>query len=267
MLWETATWRRRRKLDCRGAPEILGGFSADGRHLWTATNNELWCWDLSSGRRMRSLVGHRGDVKAVAPFPNALRVASAGDDGAAVVWRAAMPQQGPRPPADVRLEALWAALAAEDAESAYDAMWAMAAVPEHAASYLRNRFQRPPAADESRIRTLLAQLDDDHFTTRERAAKDLAKFGESAEPQLRAQLAATKSPEVAQRLEVLLQSVTQSIGDADSLRALRSLEVLERIATPAARAALEELASGVCGAKLKARAEKSLRRMQQLSPP
>jgi HEAT repeat protein len=167
----------------------------------------------------------------------------------------------------VRLEALWAAMAAEDASSAYDAMWALVALPDRAVAYLRNRFPRPPAADDQRIRTLLSQLDDERFTTRERAAKELAKFGESAEPQLRAQLAETKSPEVAQRLEVLLQSVTESIGDAESLRALRSLEVLERIATPEARAALEELAGGVCGPKLKARAEKSLRRLDRLRAP
>ena len=262
-LWETATWRARRKLDCRGAAEILGGFSADGRRLWTATANEVWCWDLSSGRRLRSLVGHRDDVTAVTPMPRGAGAVSAGDDGTAVVWSGpGVAPAAPRAPGDdVRLEGPWGAMAAEDPATAYEAMWTMVGVPDRAVPYLRNRLPRPGSVDPERVRALLAQLDDERFTARERAAKELASFHEAAEPLLREHLASTKSPEVAQRLEVLLDSLRPADPDAETLRALRSLEVLERIATPEARAALEEVAAGGFGANLKARAQATLHRL------
>ena len=66
------------------------------------------------------------------------------------------------------------------------------------------------------------------------------------------------------RVEVLLESVQRSVGDADAVRALRAIEVLERVGTPAARGALEELASGTSGAKLKARAQAALNRLDRL---
>ena len=264
LLWETATWRRRGKLLHRGPRLVLGGFSADGRGLWTGVGNELWRWDLASGLRVASFTGHRGEVTAVAPFARADRVVSAGDDGAAIVWDAAPQTEPVTPapaPADWRPEGLWAALAAEDAAAAYEAMWAFVAHPKEAVPYLRNRIPRRDGADAQRVRALLAQLDDERFAVRERAVRELAAVGDAAEPLLREHLSKTRSPEVAQRLEVLLESVKQSAADAEMIRALRAVEVLERIATPEARAALEELAGGVAGMRLKARAQAALHRL------
>jgi hypothetical protein len=63
---------------------------------------------------------------------------------------------------------------------------------------------------------------------------------------------------------VLLDSAQNAVGDADAVRAMRAIEVLERIATPAARDALEEAAAGKSGARLKARAQSALRRLDRL---
>jgi hypothetical protein len=264
-LWETATWKPRRRLDCRGMPELPFAFTPDGRGLWTATGNELWQWDLASGRRLRKLIGeHRGDVTAATAFPSDTRIVSAGDDGSVVVWDGATPKQDPAPPAEVHPEGLWGSLAAEDASVAYEAMWALASVPDQAVPYLRNRLPRQETADAGRVAKLLKDLDDDRYSVRERAMKALAELGDAAEPILREQLASTKSPEVRQRVEVLLESAQHTVGDADTIRALRAIEVLERIATPAARDALQEVAIGTSGAKLKARAQAALRRIDHL---
>jgi sugar lactone lactonase YvrE len=266
VLWESATWRPRRKLDTRGFAERLGGFSADGRSLWTASSNELWRWDLATGRRAKSFTGHRGEIAAIAPFLHDLRVASAGEDGATILWTGAEPGtvRVATAPIDFRPEGLWGSLAAEDAAAAYDAIWAFAAVPDKAVAYLRNRLPRQAPADAGKVRSLLAQLDDESFAVRERATKELAQLSDAAEPLLREYLASTKSPEVAQRLEVLLDSAQQSAGDAETLRGLRAAEALERIATPDARAALEELATGVAGSRLKSRAREALRRLDAM---
>jgi hypothetical protein len=266
-LGETATWRVRRRLDCRGMPELPFAFSPDGRSLWSATGNELWQWDLASGRRLRKFAGeHRGEVTAAAAFPAGHRVVSAGDDGAVIVWTAADRERGPSPspPPDLRPEGLWAALAAEDASAAYESMWALASIPDQAVPYLRNRLPVRETADADRVARLLKDLDDDRFSVRERAMKELAEMGEATEPLLREQLSAAPSPEVRQRVEVLLDSAQNAVGDADAVRALRAIEVLERIATPASRDTLEEAAAGKSGARLKARAQSALRRLDRL---
>lgn len=267
-LWETATWRVRRKLDTRGMPERPATFSADGRSLWSTVANDVWRWDLPSGRRVRKFTGHRGEVKAVMAFPQGDRIVSAGDDGSAVIWNA---RSGPEPGAtrleagDARPEGLWGALAAEDAAVAYDAIWALAATPERSIPYLRNRLPRQDAANAGHVRRLIAQLDDERFTVRERATKELAELGDAAEPLLREQLSTTKSPEVGQRIEVLLDALRHTSSDADVLRALRAAEVLERIGTPDARAALQELAAGTPSAKVKDRALGAVRRLDELA--
>jgi WD40 repeat protein len=266
-LWETATWRTRKRLRCLGLPEMPFAFSADGRSLWAATGTELWQWDLPSGRMLRKFAGeHRGEVTAAAAFPTNSRVVSAGDDGAVIVWTAPEPKRDspPAAPPDLRPESLWSTLAAEDASAAYEAMWALASIPDQAVPYLRNRLPVHETADAARVARLLTDLDDDRFSVRERAMKDLAEMGDAAEPLLREQLAAGPSPEVRQRVEVLLDSAQHTVGDADTVRALRAVEVLERIATPAARDALGELAAGKSGAKLKSRAQSALRRLDQL---
>lgn len=265
-LWETATWRVRKRIDCRGAAEYPCAFSPDGRRLWSASGIDLYEWDLATGRRLRQLSGeHRGRITAVAVVAATGGLLSASEDGTAVIWPNAASPRGTvtskTAPADFRPEGFWGALAAEDAAAAYDAMWAFVAVPERAVPYLRNRFPRQDAADADRVRQLISQLNHEQFTERERAMKELGDLDDAAEPFLKERLAAIDSPEVAQRLEVLLQSIRQSIRGGEVLRAVRALEVLERIGTPDARAAIKELASGAAGAKLKARAQAALRRL------
>ena len=267
-LWETATWQVRRTLDCRGGPEYPHAFSADGRSLWSAYDQQVWRWDLAGGRRLREFSGeHRARVTRVAAFPTGMRVVSAGEDGAAVVWdgEASLDPAGARlEAADVRLEGPWGALAGEDAAGAYEAMWAMAAVPGQSVPYLRNRLPRQDPIDADKVRRLLAELDHEQFTVRERATRDLARLGDAAEPMLREQLAITTSPEAGQRLEVLLDSVQLNVVDADKLRAARAIEVLERIGTPAARDALDEAFRGAAGSKLKERARAAVKRLDRL---
>jgi dipeptidyl aminopeptidase/acylaminoacyl peptidase len=262
-LWETATWRLRRRLHVLGMAEMPFAFTADGRSLWSAAGSELLQWDLAAGRILRKHIAeHRSEITAAATFPDT-KIVSACDDGTVIIWTGADTTQPAKDPADIHPEGLWGALAAEDASVAYEAMWALASAPEQAVPYLRNRLPRRDTADAGRIGKLLKDLDDDRYAVRERAMKELAELGDSAEPILREQLATSTSPEVRQRVEVLLESVQQTVGDADAVRALRAVEVLERIGNPAARGALDELATGTSGAKLKARAQAALRRLDR----
>src|SRR5262249_29886332 len=91
---------------------------------------------------------------------------------------------------------------------------------------------------------------------------ELERLGELAEPALRKTLAAQPSLELRQRIERLLERlVTWQPPSADLVRAIRSVDVLERIGTSEAKQLLEQLAHGAASAQLTTEAQASLNRM------
>ena len=91
-------------------------------------------------------------------------------------------------------------------------------------------------------------------------------FGAAAERarnpvELRAALKDTGTLELRQRLERLLERVES--GTPETLRAIRAVEALEHIATPAARQHLTALAGGAAGTALTDAAAAALKRMER----
>lgn len=68
---------------------------------------------------------------------------------------------------------------------------------------------RVPAADE-RVAAAVASLSSDDYRLREKGSRDLAAIGDRALPQLAAALKATDDPEVARRIEVIVQKLEDS---------------------------------------------------------
>lgn len=234
-------------------------FSPDGATLATCgpTGNPVHLWETATWRLRRRLTVPR---------------APAADDPQAM-WDAVLPRRAePVELTSTELEQLWAQLALEDAAGAYDAVCTLAASPARAVPFLATRLSRGRPVDERRVRELIDDLDDDRFTVRERAVKELGEIGDAAEPYLRELLERRDprpSPETVQRAEVLLQHFRSSAGavaDADTLRALRAVEVLERAATPAALETLKHLADGRAGLRVKRRAGGALERLRPAQP-
>jgi hypothetical protein len=107
----------------------------------------------------------------------------------------------------------------------------------------------------------LAELDHDQFTVRERATEELAKLGPMVAPVLRKTLDGSPPLEMRRRAERLLQQLQEAVPSPERLRALRALEVLEEVGTPAARRVLEELAGGAADAELTVGARRTLERL------
>lgn len=231
--------------------------SPDGKILASAEYGAIHLWEVATGRERRRFEGHRGTAYSLAFSMDGSLLASGGNDRTALVWDVrSIPADSP-PPTD--RQALWTALAGADAAHAYKAICVLIA-DRSSVSFLRQRLHAVAARDSARIARLVADLDSDAFAVRESATRELERLSKLAEPALRKAAAAQPSLEARRRIEQLLQKVKGPVTDSDSLRALRSVEILEQIGSPEARWVLEKLADGAAEARLTLEAKAALAR-------
>jgi hypothetical protein len=121
---------------------------------------------------------------------------------------------------------------------------------------------RPVAAsDDKRLTRLIADLDADAFELRQAASSELIRLGERAESAFRHALKNHPSLEARRRIEDVLSKLQPGPPPPEMLRALRAIEVLEHIGTPAASRCLEALAAGATDARSTRDAKAALRRL------
>jgi WD40 repeat protein len=281
-LWEIASGKERRAMYGDTASVRAAAFSADGAVLATGSNNGfIRLWDVASGQRLHSFGGHRGAVIAVAfaggAFAPRMRsdsrsesatpdsaLITASVDGAALVWDLpALLEAGRSKGMQLsagQVQALWRDLASEDASRAYEAVETLARAPVQTVPFLREQVM--PISEEELARRI-KELDSDDHKTRIRATNELAKMGKFAEPALRKLLAEKPTLEARRRAEELLALLNNPSAMTEYLRALRAVEVLERIGTDSARRALQTLAEGAASAALTREAKAALTRLNQ----
>ena len=191
-------------------------------------------------------------------------MASASNDTTAVVWDLTTPSAAERKQAAALTqegaESLWSDLAG-DAARADRAIRILGSASVRAVLLLNHKLRPIAKVDAEHVKRLIAQLDDDQFVERERAAKQLAALDELAPPALRA--AESRSLEHRRRIEALLDRASL-LKSPQMLQSLRAVEVLERIGTTDAQRVLATLAAGAPEARLtqeaKAGAERLARR-------
>ncbi len=264
-LWETATWKERLRLplpDEGGsvgavafAPNGALAFAPDGRAL-AAVHKEgaVRCYDLTTGREVRALAGHRGGVTALAYAPDGRTLFSGGADTTLLAWDVSPRPAGRRKrPARADLPRLWDDLAGTDGRKAYRALWALVAATPESVPFLRLRLRPVPRAEPRQVARWLAELDHDDFAARERATAELEKVREAAEADLRTFLRGSASGEARRRVRRVLEGLEAQRWWAPSpeqARELRAVEVLEQIGTAEAKRVLEVLAAGAPEARL-----------------
>jgi RNA polymerase sigma factor (sigma-70 family) len=257
-LWEAATGKLLRRLDDAGEGVGAVAFSPDGRTLATG-GSAVRLWEVATGQLRATLAGHAGEVSALAFAPDGRSLASGSVDTTILTWGLAGPAVRPTPR---QLRALWDDLAG-DAAPAYEAIRALAAAPEEAVPFLRERLKPVPpltAPGRERLARLLADLDSDRFEVRQRAAAEIETLGEVAAPALRKALTAS-SAEVRRKAEALLAKIDSPSPTPERLRLLRAVEALEHAGTPDARRLLEALTRGAAEAPLTRDARLSLERL------
>jgi hypothetical protein len=136
----------------------------------------------------------------------------------------------------------------------------MAATPRLAVPLLAARLSPASAPPVETLKKLLADLDNDRFQTRQTAFKQLADLGELAEAALQETLKADASAEKRRRVEQLL-SAPRTIPSPEQLRAIRAVEILERIGNAEAKRVLDGIAKGAPPAQLTREAQSALDRL------
>src|SRR5262249_14428124 len=158
-------------------------------------------------------------------------------DTTALVWDVTGRWHSPRPRDAKGWDALVRDLSSDDAKKAFDAQRALAANGNLAVAQLTKRVSRvegkSPTAQE--LAALVKGLDDDDPDVRLAAIDSLEEHGSAAEAVLLAALAGSPSVEVKRSATALLERIRRSHFSAESLRAVRAVEVLEWIGTAEAR--------------------------------
>jgi RNA polymerase sigma factor (sigma-70 family) len=270
-LWDLATGRQETALTVPQKPEERPGnwvyhvaFSPDGRSLAAAYMDQSVClWEVASGNVRTTFTGHRSAPLRVTYSSDGRLLASAGGDRTILVWDVRGQILGPRPGANLdaqTLNALWHDLAG-DASGAYQAMKTLQRAGSQTVSLLNKHLKPVAPLKADRVQQLLADLDSDTFTVREKAEHELRQLGDLAEGPLRKVLAGKPSAEKRRRIEGLLEALDPAHAP-ERLRVLRAVEVLEAIANAEARQLLSRLASGAPGAGLTREAEGALKRLR-----
>lgn len=114
-------------------------------------------------------------------------------------------------PANSRFEKLWADLADKNEVKATRAALVLASTPKETVSFLRSVL-KPVKLETARFKTLLKELDNDEFETRDRAYKELEYFGKAIRAQLEEVLKSPPSTEVRNQVERLIEASRSEDG-------------------------------------------------------
>jgi WD40 repeat protein len=289
-LWEIASGQERSRLgepaaatpQTTSANFVVNGFVGIGPHtspigVTIATsrdgsliaapgpNNTIKIFDASLGKELGSFPGHQGAIAALVFAADGKTLVSGGNDTTTLIWDLAHLKREPAPRIaefqPKEFDVLWADLISTDAGKAGKSVQTLIAGSNASVALLRDRIQPAAPADPKKVDQLLRDLDSSVFSKRALAMRELESLGELAFPALQKRLASQPSLETRRRLEPLLEKLTGQNLTAEQIRAVRVIEVLDRVGTSEAKQVLVRLADGAPGSLTTRQAQMSLQRL------
>jgi hypothetical protein len=187
-------------------------------------------WEVGTGRQLARLEGHRGPVHLLAFAPDGRRLASASQDGTALIWDvtrarrfgASHRRETPARWAAREREALWADLGSEDAVRADRALRRLEKTPAEAVRLLAGRLRPAEPVPPGRLARLVADLDSASAEVRGSATRQLEALEDQAEAELRRAADRLLSPEGHRRVARLLDRLERT-PSVEGLRQLRAV--------------------------------------------
>lgn len=244
-------------------------FSRDGRGLLSGGERDstVLLWETFTGQVVRRFDGHLGSVSGVGFSADSRRAYSVGQDATLLVWDVTGLSSGRVDriaKSKDQQEKCWRHLTTENAEKAYDAIWALADAPKVSVPMIRESFKPWMSNDAKRIEKFIRDLDAFSYDVRENASGELAKILDIAEPALRRAVAKPPSLEVKMRALHLLAKM-RSPGDVkrDVRRLRRAVVVLEKIGHEEAQEMLEEVSQQSLLPELQQDAKQALQRLRK----
>ncbi len=246
----------------------VGGFSVafspDGKRIAIGERDgSVTVWDIASGEAVVTFEQHDGIVNGLAWSPDGSRLASASQDGTVLVW--AVPAKLVVRPVERAVggfDEAFQLLGSAEPVIAQRGMEYLYRRPAEVAKQCGDRITIPASTPAAKITKLVADLDDEDFPVRQAAVKELEAIGGEAAAQLRSVAEKSSNAEARKLATGLLVRIETIPPNAEELRALRAVEVLEHIATADARTVLTKWAGGPAGTKLTAEAAAAVARLK-----
>jgi hypothetical protein len=247
-------------------------FSPDGRYVAVGFLNEpaVHLYRIHDNKEVAVFKGHAKGVSCIAFSPDGTMIASGSLDHTAIVWnvKEGLLAAAERPQADKDFARCWDTLRDGKPLEANEAIASLAAAGDDAVTWLESKLRPVDKPDAVKVNKWLAQLNDDAQPKRDEASRELAALGPLIETEIKNALADNPPAEVKRRLEELQRNLRSLWSSApDTVRAVRSVYVLERIGSEKAVALLKKLAEGEAAARLTREAKISLERLEVRKPP
>ncbi len=253
-LWDLESGKELTKISGHTDLVTSVAFSPDSRMILSCSwDNTIRLWEITSGKEVLKISIKNVGASRVFFIPNKLSIASIMQDGGAFIWNVESLLQAGFKPIEAendKLDRCWHDLASTDVVRAFRATRRLVAAKEGAVTFLGNRLTPIKTEDSGRIHLLALKLDNDDYSVREAATKELERLGSQVSPILKTVLAETASEEVRQRIKVTLKRINSWVlDDAETLQTVRAVWVLQGIGTPGAEAILRKLARGAWDAR------------------
>ncbi len=160
-------------------------FSRDDSRLAAAAGDTVRLWD-AEGKPLVTFRGHEGPVHDLVFAPDGRTLVTVSQDGTALVWDAVNPLHPLRArDSETTPDSPWHDLSDEDAARRFRAILALRHKPAESVAFLKGKLTAVKAMESKRVERLLADLENDDFTTRDKAARELEALDVQVEAALR----------------------------------------------------------------------------------